>query len=115
MHPVLFKRLLVSILNDSERGQSMNQVRTKILVSVATLIAGLLPHAPAHADKPAEIRIAFPGVGAGNRPFVGGHSTAVMHLKGLLDEEFRPDGIKVTWTFLRGAGPAVNELYANGL
>ena len=38
-----------------------------------------------------------------------------MHLKGLLEEEFRKDGIKVTWTFLRGAGPAVNELYANGL
>jgi ABC-type nitrate/sulfonate/bicarbonate transport system substrate-binding protein len=25
------------------------------------------------------------------------------------------DGIQITWSFLRGAGPATNELYANGL
>jgi sulfonate transport system substrate-binding protein len=66
-------------------------------------------------DKPAVIRIAYPGVGVGNRPFVGGSSAAVLHLRGMLEEEFRADGIKVEWTFLRGAGPAVNELYANGL
>ena len=69
----------------------------------------------ARADKPSVIRIAYPGVGVGNRPFVGGDSAATTHLKGLLDEEFKADGIKVTWTLLRGAGPAVNELYANGL
>ncbi|MEI9948532.1 MAG: ABC transporter substrate-binding protein [Pseudomonadota bacterium] len=69
----------------------------------------------ARADKPSVIRIAYPGVGIGNRPFVGGDSAATTHLKGLLDEEFKADGIKVTWTFLRGAGPAVNELYANNL
>lgn len=66
-------------------------------------------------DKPAEIRIVFPGVGNGNRPFFGGTTTSTMHLRGMLEEEFRKDGIKVTWTFLRGAGPATNELYANGL
>ena len=71
----------------------------------------------AHADdgKPKVIRIAYPGVGIGNRPFVGGNTASVVHLKGLLEEEFRKDGIEVTWTFLRGAGPATNELYANGL
>jgi sulfonate transport system substrate-binding protein len=69
----------------------------------------------ARADKPSVIRIAYPQVGIGNRPFVGDSSTAVAHLKGLLDEEFKNDGIKINWTFLRGAGPAVNELYANGL
>jgi sulfonate transport system substrate-binding protein len=75
----------------------------------------LFSHSYAAADQPSEIRIAYPGVGNGNRPFVGSSSTATMHLKGLLEEEFRKDGIKVTWTFLRGAGPAVNELYANHL
>lgn len=71
---------------------------------------------PAHAqNKPTVIRIAYPGVGIGNRPYVGGNSAAVTHLKGLLEEEFKKDGIQVTWTFLRGAGPATNELYANGL
>jgi sulfonate transport system substrate-binding protein len=33
----------------------------------------------------------------------------------MLEEEFKADGIRIEWTFLRGAGPAVNELYANGL
>jgi sulfonate transport system substrate-binding protein len=92
----------------------MQTVRTFMYLSL-TLAALAVASGAARADKPSEIRIAFPGVGAGNRPFVGGHSTAVLHLKGMLEEEFRKDGIKVTWTFLRGAGPAVNELYANGL
>ena len=78
-------------------------------------IAILATTAPARADKPSVIRIAFPGVGIGNRPFVGGGTAANLHLKGALEEEFKADGIKVEWTFLRGAGPAVNELYANGL
>lgn len=75
-----------------------------------TALSGL-----ARADAPSEIRLAYPGVGVGNRPVVGGSSAATVHLKGLLEEEFKKDGIKVTWSFLRGAGPAVNELYANGL
>ena len=66
-------------------------------------------------DKPSEIRVATPGVGIGNRPVVGGSTWAVVHLRGLLEEEFKADGIKVSWNFLRGAGPAVNELYANRL
>jgi sulfonate transport system substrate-binding protein len=66
-------------------------------------------------DKPAVIRIAVPGVGIGNRPVVGGSAWAVVHLRGQLEEEFKADGIQVTWNFLRGAGPAVNELYANHL
>jgi sulfonate transport system substrate-binding protein len=89
--------------------------RTLFCLTVAAIAALANTSAIRAEDKPSEIRIAFPGVGAGNRPFVGGHSTAVMHLKGMLEEEFRKDGIKVTWTFLRGAGPATNELYANGL
>jgi sulfonate transport system substrate-binding protein len=89
---------------------------SKIVVLAALL--GVVAEAPvrAHAeDKPAVIRIAYPGVGIGNRPSVGGNSAAVMHLRGILEDEFKQDGIKVTWTFLRGAGPAVNELYANNL
>lgn len=70
----------------------------------------------AHAEEqPNEIRVATPGVGIGNRPVVGGSTWAVVHLRGMLEEEFKADGIKVSWNFLRGAGPAVNELYANRL
>jgi sulfonate transport system substrate-binding protein len=66
-------------------------------------------------DKPSVIRIAYPGVGIGNRPFVGGSAVTNLHLKGVLEQEFNAEGIKVQWSFLRGAGPAVNELYANNL
>lgn len=70
----------------------------------------------AHAlGKPAGIRIANPGVGVGNRPAVGGSAWSVVHLNGMLEDEYKRDGIKVDWNFLRGAGPAVNELYANNL
>src|SRR5450755_4469765 len=47
------------------------------------------------STAPSIIRIGFPSVGIGNRPIVGGTPAATVHL--------------------RGAGPAVNELFANGL
>lgn len=84
---------------------------------VAVVLAALsfVSSAARAEDKPSEIRIGVPQVGNGNRPYVGGSSIATMHLRGLLEEEFAKDGIKISWNFLRGAGPAVNELYANGL
>jgi sulfonate transport system substrate-binding protein len=69
----------------------------------------------ARADAPTIIRIGVPGVGTGNRPIVGGSNSSTVHLRGLLEDEFKSDGIKIKWNFLRGAGPAVNELFANGL
>lgn len=81
-----------------------------LVVACALSLAG-----PARAEAPSVIRIAYPGVGVGNRPVVGGNTTATLHLRAMLEEEFEKDGISVTWSFLRGAGPAVNELYANNL
>jgi sulfonate transport system substrate-binding protein len=69
----------------------------------------------ARADKPTVIRIAVPGVGIGNRPIIGASTIADLGLRGMLEDEFRPDGIRIQWTYLPGAGPAVNELFANGL
>jgi sulfonate transport system substrate-binding protein len=93
---------------------------TKRLTSNARwlLMAATIFSAPAGVraeDKPKEIRVAFPQVGVGNRPIATGSALATAHLRGALEEEFKPDGIKIQWNFLRGAGPAVNELYANGL
>src|ERR1044071_5055609 len=51
----------------------------------------------ASADAPKVIRMVFPGVGVGNRPVTGGSSVSTMHLKGMLEDEFKPDGIQVTW------------------
>ncbi|MDB4975734.1 MAG: transporter substrate-binding protein [Myxococcaceae bacterium] len=94
----------------------MRRFTSTLSLALASIVA-LAASSTVRADegKPREIRIAYPGVGVGNRPFVGGNSVSVVHLKGLLEEEFRADGITVTWSFLRGAGPATNELYANGL
>ena len=86
-------------------------------LSVALVLAiGLLTgRAAQSAGAPSVIRIAIPGVGIGNRPVVGGSAIATAHIQGLVEEEFRKDGIRIDWLFLRGAGPAVNELWANGL
>jgi sulfonate transport system substrate-binding protein len=69
----------------------------------------------AAADAPKVIRVAMPGVGIGNRPIVGGSSFGVLHARGLLEQEFGKDGIKVEFSLFKGAGPAVNEAVANGL
>ena len=85
--------------------------------SIQCLLAAVivLLCASARADAPTVIRMAVPGVGVGNRPVTGGSSASTMHLRGMLEKEFEKDGIQVKWSFLRGAGPAVNEAYANGL
>ena len=80
------------------------------------VLTGLMLSAVAHAeDKPSVIRIANPGVGIGGRPVVAYGAWSLLHIKGQLEDEFRSDGIKVQWTFARGAGPAVNEQFANDL
>lgn len=83
------------------------------MLSVSAL--AVLGERSAQAATPSVIRIGVPGVGVGNRPIIGGSSVATVGLRGLLEEEFRKDGIKIQYNFLRGAGPAVNELFANGL
>jgi sulfonate transport system substrate-binding protein len=93
-------------------------MRTSIWLIAAVLLSPFASHplSMVHAqEKPSVIRLANPGVGAGNRPAVGGSSWSLIHLRGMFEEEFKPDGIRIEWTFLRGAGPAVNELFANGL
>lgn len=66
-------------------------------------------------DKPTVIRISFPGAGTGGRPISGGSYPANAHLFKEIDDEFRADGIKIDWKFFPGAGPALNESFANGL
>jgi sulfonate transport system substrate-binding protein len=95
--------------------QYSSSVTPRACFVVLALCALLGLPASARADAPAEIRLAFPGVGIGNRPVSGSSVLATVQLQGKLEEEFRKDGIKISWSFLRGAGPAVNELYANGL
>jgi sulfonate transport system substrate-binding protein len=67
------------------------------------------------ADQPAEINFGVANVGVGGRPQIGGYWIAVAHAKGLLEEEFKKDGIKVNWNFFKTAGPGVNEALSNQL
>jgi sulfonate transport system substrate-binding protein len=85
----------------------------KGLLSVSAL--SLLGERSARAASPSVIRIGVPSVGVGDRPKSGGSPPSTVGLQGLLEEEFKADGIKVEWSYLRGAGPALNELFANRL
>lgn len=67
-----------------------------------------------HAANPKEIRISVSSAGEGGKPRVGGSFLASAHARGVLEQEFKKDGIKVTWLFFPGAGPATNEALANG-
>lgn len=64
--------------------------------------------------EPVRVRIGFASVGSDNRQFAGGSSAAVAHSEHYVDDELRdlPD-VKVEWSFFKGAGPAVNEAFAN--
>lgn len=88
---------------------------TACLRGLAFLTVLCVASAARAEEKPTVIRIANPGVGIGGRPVVAYGAWSLVHIKGQLEEEFKPDGIKVTWTFARGAGPAVNEMFANNL
>ena len=92
----------------------MNTLRLFKAMALLLSLAGLLPDM-AWADKPPEIRIGIASVGIGGRPQIGGYWIAVAHAKGLLEEEFKNDGIKVNWFFFKTAGPGVNEAYSNNL
>jgi sulfonate transport system substrate-binding protein len=66
----------------------------------------------ASEKKPKVIYIGSAYGGGYGKPFSGG-TIGVIHVQGLLEEEFKQDGIKIEWYFFKGAGPAVNEAFAN--
>lgn len=79
-------------------------------------IVGLNPlRAFGAGEKPTTIRVSFPGAGTGGRPVVGASFPANSHLQRAIDDEFKADNIKIEWKFFPGAGPALNESFANGL
>lgn len=91
----------------------MNKLSKKITATFLALSAlGL--SLQLQAATPKEIRISVSSAGEGGKPKVGGAYIASAHLRGVLEQEFKKDGIKVTWLFFPGAGPATNEALANG-
>lgn len=85
----------------------------KIQLLVMVLLSMIATNLLAADNQPSVIRIGAPGAAYG-KPFTSGIS-GFIHAKGLLEEEFKKDGIKVEWSLFKGAGPAVNESFANNL
>lgn len=87
-----------------------------VLLALAglTLVLTVFVGFSAAGAEPLRVRIGFASVGSDNRQFAGGSSAAVAHSERYLEEELRdlPD-VKIEWSFFKGAGPAVNEAFAN--
>ncbi|GAA5013050.1 ABC transporter substrate-binding protein [Acinetobacter puyangensis] len=64
------------------------------------------------AQVPAVIRIASPDLTAGSK-HAGGGVVDVLYSKRWIEKEFSKENIKVEWYFFKGAGPAINEAFAN--
>src|SRR5471032_1811194 len=75
-------------------------------------LAGLLAFT-AHADELKEIRIAVPDLSAGTQ-HSGGGITDVLRDQQIFEKAFADQGIKIQWSFFKGAGPVINEAFANG-
>ncbi|WP_158930437.1 ABC transporter substrate-binding protein [Acidisphaera sp. S103] len=80
-----------------------------------TVLAGLAATTVARADEPITIRFGFANVGVDNRQFSGGNFIATAHADHYIDNELKDrPGVKIEYSFFKGAGPAVNEAFANG-
>lgn len=85
----------------------------KLNLFAGVLLAGALATGPVLAET--AIRIGYPGVGVDDRPFAYGDYIAVAHVQELVQAELKDQAdVTVSWTFFRGAGPALNESLAAG-
>ena len=94
----------------------MKQARRNIVTRSLKLIAGVALAATAAgalAAAPAVIRVGVATPAHGTPPGFAGSSIAIAHATGAIEQEFKPDNIKVEWYFFKGAGPAVNEALSN--
>ncbi|MCP3751190.1 ABC transporter substrate-binding protein [Pseudomonas sp. SBB6] len=79
--------------------------------ALAALLSCLPPLAQAAEVK--QIRIAVPDLSAGSQ-HSGGGVTDVLRDQQLLEKAFAADGISIQWNYFKGAGPVINEAFANG-
>ena len=83
-----------------------------ISLFAAPALAGLLAFT-ANADELKEIRIAVPDLSAGTQ-HSGGGVVDVLREQQIFEKAFADQGIKIQWSFFKGAGPVINEAFANG-
>jgi len=90
----------------------MKKILSSLFI-VFLMVVAFGPTVAFSAEKyPKVIRIGSSG-GAYGKPFISG-TLGIIHAKGLLEEEFKKEGIKFEWNFFKGQGPACNEAFANG-
>jgi sulfonate transport system substrate-binding protein len=78
----------------------------------APALAGFLAFT-ANAGELKEIRIAVPDLSAGAQ-HSGGGVVDVLRDQQIFEKAFAEQGIKIQWSFFKGAGPVINEAFANG-
>lgn len=86
-----------------------------ISLFAAPALAGLLGCLPllSQAAELKEIRIAVPDLSAGTQ-HSGGGVVDVLRQQQIFEKAFADQGIKIQWNFFKGAGPVINEAFANG-
>jgi len=85
---------------------------TRLAAGLAILLATAATSA--RAEDPLVIHVGYAAIGVDNRPYSEGTSAATARAGEFLEKEFASDpNIKIEWTFFKGAGPAVNEGFAN--
>ncbi|MDL5592917.1 ABC transporter substrate-binding protein [Pseudomonas kribbensis] len=83
-----------------------------ISLFAAPALAGLLAFS-VQAEELKEIRIAVPDLSAGTQ-HSGGGIVDVLRDQQIFEKAFAEQGIKIQWSFFKGAGPVINEAFANG-
>ncbi|UVE19438.1 ABC transporter substrate-binding protein [Pseudomonas sp. LS44] len=77
-------------------------------------LLGTFPLVASATTQPVkEIRIAVPDLSAG-AGHSGGGVVDVLRDQQLLEKAFADQGIHIQWNFFKGAGPVINEAFANG-
>jgi sulfonate transport system substrate-binding protein len=62
---------------------------------------------------PQTIRFGVAAPKTGNPPAFTAGPVGLAYTRGLIEQEFKKDGVKVEWVFFKGAGPATNEALTN--
>ena len=77
----------------------------------AGVLAGLALNVS--ATELTQIRIAVPDLSAGTQ-HSGGGLTDVLRTQQIFEKAFAEQGVEIQWNYFKGAGPVINEAFANG-
>jgi sulfonate transport system substrate-binding protein len=91
---------------------SINRVFSLFATPALAAVIGWMPTLAQGAELK-QIRIAVPDLSAGTQ-HSGDGITDVLQQQQLLEKAFAADGISIQWNYFKGAGPVINEAFANG-